>query len=35
MLFCSPLFLFLFLPCVLAGQFVLPRRLRDAWSSDA
>jgi alginate O-acetyltransferase complex protein AlgI len=31
MVFCSPVFLFLFLPLVLAVHAVLPRRLRNAW----
>ncbi|MCE9594723.1 MAG: MBOAT family protein [Planctomycetes bacterium] len=31
MLFSSPIFLFLFLPLVLAGNFALPTRWRNAW----
>ena len=31
MVFSSPVFLFLFLPVVLAGYFVLPGRLRNLW----
>jgi len=34
MVFSSPVFLFLFLPVVLAVYFLLPERLRNLWLLD-